>query len=93
MAISRPFIASRRFTATAGGGTGTGATFNILATVFSNDAGEAVTAFPVPSYYNLYINGMIQTGDTSTLTTTAITIPDGNTLDPDTPLIVEIVVT
>ncbi|TPG74748.1 DUF4183 domain-containing protein [Brevibacillus laterosporus] len=94
MAITKPFIAGRRFTSTAGGGTGTGATFAIAATVFTNDAGTAATAFPASfSYYNLYLNGVLQTADTSSVTTTAITIPGGDTLDPGVPVIVEFVVT
>jgi hypothetical protein len=92
MPIIKPFVAARRFSTTAGDGTGVGAAYNILATATTNDAGAAATAFPVPTYYNLYINSMLQTGDTSTITTTAITIPDGDTLDPATPIIVEIVV-
>jgi hypothetical protein len=86
-------LASRRFSTTAGAGTGVGAAYNILATATTNDAGAAPTAFPIPTYYNLYINAQIQEGDTSTITTTAITIPGGDTLDPATPIIVEIVVT
>jgi hypothetical protein len=81
MAIIKPFIASRRFDSTVGAGTGVGAAYNILA-----------TAFPVPTYYNLYINSMIQEGDTSTISTTAITIPGGDAVDPATPIIVEVVV-
>jgi hypothetical protein len=93
MPIIKPFIAARRFSATIGDGTGVGAAYNILATATTNDAGAAPTAFPVPTYYNLYINGLIQTADTSTITTTAITIPGGDALDPATPIVVEIVVT
>jgi ribose 5-phosphate isomerase len=93
MAIVKPFMASRRFTATAGDGTGVGAAYSIVATAFTTDTGAAATAFPTsPAYYNLYINAQIQTGDTSTATTTAITIPDGDTLDPATPIVVEFVV-
>lgn len=93
MAIVKPFMASRRFTTTAAAGTGTGATYNILATAFTTDTGAPATAFPTsPAYYNLYINAQIQTGDTSTATTTAITIPNGDTLDPATPIVVEFVV-
>jgi ribose 5-phosphate isomerase len=93
MAIVKPFMAARRFTSTAGAGTGSGATFNILATAFTDDTGAAATAFPTsPSFYNLYINALIQTADTSTVTTTAITIPNGDTLDPATPIVVEFVV-
>jgi hypothetical protein len=94
MAIIKPFIASRRFASTAGAGTGTGATYSIAATAFTTDTGAAATAFPASfAYYNLYINGIPQTGDVSTVTTTAITIPDGDTLDPATPILVEFVVT
>ncbi|SEM82408.1 DUF4183 domain-containing protein [Paenibacillus sp. OV219] len=93
MAIIKPFVAARRFSATAGDGTGVGAAYNILATATTNDTGVPATAFPIPTYYNLYINAQIQEGDTSTLTTTAITIPDGDTLDPAVPIIIEIIVT
>ncbi|MNC15036.1 hypothetical protein D3C75_628360 [compost metagenome] len=93
MAIVKPFMAARRFTATRSDGTGAGATFNILATATTDDAGVAATAFPTaPAYYNLYINAQIQSADTSTVTTTAITIPDGDTLDPATPIVIEFVV-
>ncbi|MFP5109043.1 DUF4183 domain-containing protein [Neobacillus sp. C211] len=94
MAIVKPFVAGRKFTGTAGSGTGTGAAFAIAATTFTNDAGAAATAFPASfAYYNLYINAQIQTADTSTVTTTAITIPGGDVLDPATPIVVEFVVT
>jgi len=93
MPIVKPFMASRKFTATAGDGTGTGATFAIAATTFIDDTGAAATAFPASfAYYILYINGMPQTADTSTITTTAITIPGGDVLDPATPIMVEFVV-
>ncbi|MGC9934719.1 DUF4183 domain-containing protein [Priestia aryabhattai] len=93
MPIVKPFMNSLRFSTTAGAGTGTGVAYSILATAFTTDAGAAATAFPAsPAYYNLYINGQIQTGDTSAATTTAITIPDGDTLSPLTPIVVEFVV-
>ena len=86
MPIVKPFMNSLRFSTTAGAGTGTGVAYNILATDFT-------TAFPAsPAYYNLYINGQIQTADTSATTTTAITIPDGDTLGAATPIVVEFVV-
>ncbi|WP_054027635.1 DUF4183 domain-containing protein [Bacillus sp. FJAT-28004] len=93
MPITKPFMAARRFSATAADGTGVGVAYNILATATINDAGTAATAFPTaPAYYNLYINGQIQTADTSTVTTTAITIPGGDVLDPATPIVIEFVV-
>lgn len=94
MAIIIPFIASRKFTTTTGSGTGTGATFAIAATTFTNDTGAAATAFPASfAYYLLYINGSVQMGDTSTVSTTTITIPGGDVLDPATPVVVEFIVT
>lgn len=93
MPITKPFMAARRFSATIGDGTGVGAAYNILATATIDDAGVAATAFPTaPAYYNLYINAQIQTADTSSVTITAITIPDGDTLDPATPVVIEFVV-
>ncbi len=93
MPIVKPFMASRKFFATIGDGTGTGPTFAIDATTFIDDAGAAATAFPASfAYYVLYINAQIQTADVSTISTTTITIPDGDTLDPATPILVEVVV-
>ncbi|MCM3145026.1 DUF4183 domain-containing protein [Brevibacillus sp. MER 51] len=93
MPITKPFMTSLRFTSTMGAGTGTGATFAIAATAFVNDAGTAATAFPGSfAFYNLYINGVLQSGNTSTVTTTAITIPDGDVENGGTPLIVEFVI-
>jgi hypothetical protein len=90
--IVRPFMASRKFVSTIGAGTGTGATFAIDVAAFTDDAGAAATAFPTPTYYVLYLNGVIQTADVSTLTTTTLAIPDGDTLDGATPVVLEIVV-
>jgi hypothetical protein len=91
MPIIKPFMASRKFSATIGDGTGTGATFAIAATTFIDDTGATATAFPASfAYYVLYINVQPQTADTATLTT--ITIPGGNVLDDATPILVAIVV-
>ncbi|WP_289139636.1 DUF4183 domain-containing protein [uncultured Brevibacillus sp.] len=93
MAIIKPFITSVRFHSTMGTGTGTGATFAIAATAFNNDAGAAATAFPSTfAYYNLYINGVLQQGNTSTVTTSTLTIPDGDAENGGTPVTVEFVV-
>ncbi|EPY10128.1 MULTISPECIES: DUF4183 domain-containing protein [Paenibacillus] len=93
MAIIKPFLAGRKFSSTIGAGTGTGAAFTIAATAFTNDTGAAATSFPASfAYYDLYINGILQMGDTSIVTTTSITIPGGDALDPATPLIVEFIV-
>ncbi|PHA02517.1 hypothetical protein COE51_02690 [Bacillus pseudomycoides] len=93
MAIIKPYLAGKRFNSTIGAGTGTGVTFNILATAFSNDAGIAATAFPRSfAYYNLYLNGQLQPGNTSIVTTTAITIFNGDVLDAGVPVMIEFVV-
>ncbi|OZB96019.1 DUF4183 domain-containing protein [Paenibacillus sp. XY044] len=93
MPIVTPYQNSVRFTSTIGAGTGTGATFAIAATAFTNDAGVAATAFPGTfNYYNLYLNGLMQTADVSSTTTTTLTIPGGNVLDPGTPVVVQFVV-
>ncbi|HBU84012.1 DUF4183 domain-containing protein [Paenibacillus sp. UMB7766-LJ446] len=93
MPLVTPFQNSVRFAATIGDGTGTGATFAIAATAFTNDAGASATAFPGTfNYYNLYINGIMQTADTSTVTTTTITIPGGDALNAGIPVVVQFVV-
>ncbi|MFW5437451.1 DUF4183 domain-containing protein [Paenibacillus apiarius] len=70
------------------------AAFAIAATAFTNDAGVAATAFPASlAYYNLYINGLPQLSSTSTATITTLSIPGGDVLDPDVPVMVEFVVT
>ncbi|WP_338591296.1 DUF4183 domain-containing protein [Paenibacillus sp. Y5S-9] len=93
MPLVTPFQNSLRFAATIGDGTGTGATFAIAATAFTNDAGVAATALPGSfNYYNLYINGIMQTADTSSVTTTAITIPGGDALNEGIPVVVQFVV-
>ncbi|WP_020060303.1 DUF4183 domain-containing protein [Bacillus sp. 123MFChir2] len=92
MPIIKPFLAARRYNATIGAGTGTGATFNILATACTDDTGAAATAFPSSfAYYNLYVSGQLQPVVNSSVTTAAITIPDGNTLDPGVVVSVEFV--
>ncbi|PGC59235.1 hypothetical protein COM24_01610 [Bacillus toyonensis] len=85
MAIIPPFIASRRFTSTLGADTGTSATFAI-----------AATAFPSFTYYSFYLNGVLQPGGDSSVTTGptgAITIPGGDAFDPAIPVTVEFIVT
>lgn len=94
MPVTLPFQASRKFFSTIGAGAGTGATFAIAATSFTNDSGVTATAFPTTfAYYILYVNGVIQLASASTISTTAITIPDANTLDPAMPLLVEFIIT
>ncbi|WP_315115556.1 DUF4183 domain-containing protein [uncultured Clostridium sp.] len=93
MAIIKPYLNSKRYYSTISAGTGTGATFAIAATASTDDTGATATAFPSSfAYYNLFINGIMQTADTSTVTTTAITIPGGDVLDGGTPVMVQFVI-
>lgn len=96
MPIIQPFMASRRFTSTLGAGTGTGAAFAIAATACLNDAGTTATAFPTFTYYNLYVNGILQPSVNSSVTTGptgAITITGGDALDGGIPITIEFIVT
>ncbi|MEK7019309.1 DUF4183 domain-containing protein [Bacillus sp. FSL R9-9410] len=94
MAIVKPFIAGRRFVSTAATGTVAGADLTFANTDFTDDAG-AVTTFPASyAFLTLYINGVIQTGDTITgVTTTAATIVGGAVLDGGTPITIEFTIT
>ena len=94
MPIIQPFMASRRFTSTLGAGTG--AAFAIAATACLNDAGTTATAFPTFTYYNLYVNGILQPSVNSSITTGptgAITMPGGGALDGGIPITIEFIVT
>ncbi|WP_142319750.1 DUF4183 domain-containing protein, partial [Bacillus cereus] len=58
--------------------------------------GVAATAFPKFTYYNFYLNGVLQPGGESSVTTGptgAITIPSGDTFDPAIPVTIEFIVT
>jgi hypothetical protein len=64
----------------------------VAATAFLDDSGTAATAFPVVAngYYNLYINGVLQEGDSYAITATELTFNDvTGTISAGTPLIVE----
>ena len=94
MPIIQPFMASRRFTSTLGAGTG--AAFAIAATACLNDAGTTATAFPTFTYYNFYVNGILQPSVNSSITTGptgAITMPGGDALDGGIPITIEFIVT
>lgn len=94
MPIVKPFIAGRRFVSTAATGTTAGADLTFANTDFTDDTG-AVTTFPASyAFLTLYINGVIQTGDTITgVTTTAATIVGGAVLDGGTPIAIEFTIT
>ena len=94
MPIVKPFIAGRRFVSTATTGTLAGADLTFANTDFTDDTG-AVTTFPASyAFLTLYINGVIQTGDTITgVTTTVATIVGGAVLDGGTPIAIEFTIT
>ncbi len=66
----------------------------VAATAFLDDTGTAATAFPAASngYYNLYINGVLQEGDSYTISPTTLTFNEvEGTISTGTPLVVEAV--
>ena len=66
----------------------------IAATAFLDDSGAAATAFPVVvnGYYNFYINGVMQEGDSYTISATDLTFNDvTGTITAGTPLVIEAV--
>ncbi|MFJ7953531.1 DUF4183 domain-containing protein [Lysinibacillus sp. NPDC096418] len=61
---------------------------------FYDDSGTAATAFPivVNGYYNFYINGVLQEGDSYTISATELTFNGvTGTITAGTPLVVEAV--
>ncbi|UOY92214.1 DUF4183 domain-containing protein [Ectobacillus sp. JY-23] len=84
-------------------GTAAGATLTIDAASFFNDAGTAVTSLPTlpagNSYFNVFINGVLQMDDISTYTpgatgvgSLAINVPaGGDGILTGTPVILEVV--
>ena len=61
---------------------------------FLDDSGEVATAFPIVTngYYNLYINGVLQEGDSYSISETELTFNTvTGSLSAGTPLIVEVV--
>ncbi|AVK83810.1 hypothetical protein C3943_09620 [Lysinibacillus sp. B2A1] len=66
----------------------------IAATSFLNDSGNAATTFPIVTngYYNLYINGVLQEGDSYTVSATELTFNTvTGTISAGTPIIIEAV--
>ncbi|MEK4387351.1 DUF4183 domain-containing protein [Solibacillus sp. FSL W7-1464] len=66
----------------------------IAATAFLDDSGTAATAFPVVvnGYYNFYINGVMQEGDSYTISATDLTFNNvTGTISAGTPLVIEAV--
>ena len=66
----------------------------IEATTFLDDSGNAATAFPVVEngYYNFYINGVLQEGDSYTISETELTFNEvTGTITAGTPLVIEAV--
>ena len=66
----------------------------VAAASFLDDSGTAADSFPVVTngYYKLYINGVLQEGDSYTITATELTFNTvTGTLSAGTPLVIEAV--
>ncbi|MGN4125598.1 DUF4183 domain-containing protein [Lysinibacillus sphaericus] len=66
----------------------------IPATAFLNDSGVAATTFPIVTngYYNLYVNGVLQEGDSYTISASELTFNTVTGLiSAGTPLVIEAV--
>ena len=66
----------------------------VAATDFLDDSGDAAAAFPVlvNGYYNVYINGVLQEGDSYTISSTELTFNGvTGTITAGTPIVVEAV--
>jgi hypothetical protein len=66
----------------------------VAVTSFLDDSGTAATVFPVVAngYYNLYINGVLQEGDSYTISATELTFNSvTGSISAGTPLVVEAV--
>jgi len=66
----------------------------VAATAFLDDSGTAATTFPLVTngYYNLYLNGVLQEGDSYTISATELTFNDvTGSISAGTPLVVEVV--
>lgn len=83
---------SQQVVALASAGTVTGTTLTILATAFVDGSGDPVTQFPTNSgFYSLYVNGVLQQEGLSTLTTSQISIEDGDQIATSSPIVIQFV--
>ncbi len=84
-------LTSSKYFSKAGAGTTIGEDLYLPAGSFTDDNGNVITNFPSYSYFNLYINGMLQPNGITALTSSQIVITGGGTLDPNDPITVELV--
>ena len=66
----------------------------VAATAFLDDSGTAATAFPdvANGYYNFYLNGVLQEGDSYTISATELTFNTvTGSISAGTPLVIEAV--
>jgi hypothetical protein len=90
--IVSPNFKLNKYDSTAGAGTVAGGNLTIAATAFTDDNGNAITAFPSHAAFSVYINGLIQPNGISTLSATDLVIAGGGVLDPADPITVELVI-
>ena len=84
-------LTSNKYFSKAGAGTTVGENLNLPAGSFTDDNGSFITSFPSYSYFNLFINGMLQPNGITALTSTQIIITGGGILAPADPITVELV--
>jgi hypothetical protein len=87
-----PNFKLNKYDSTAGAGTVAGGDLTIAATSFTDDNGNAITAFPNHAAFSVYINGLIQPNGISTLSAASLVITGGGVLDPADPITVELVI-
>lgn len=81
-----------RYIATITAGMIAGGNTTIPAASFVDDDGDAVTVLPAPptdGYFNVYVNGMLQEGGLSTLTTASLVLATDEAVE-DTPVVLEV---
>jgi hypothetical protein len=82
----------KKYDSTAGAGTVAGGDLTITASSFTDDNGNAITAFPAFANFTMYINGFIQPNGVSTVSSASLVITGGGSLDPADPITLELVI-
>lgn len=86
-----PTLVSNKFNSTASAGTVVGGNLLIPAASFTDDNGNSITTFPSSSYFNLFINGLLQPNGVTGLSPSQVEVIGGGALDPADPITLELV--
>jgi hypothetical protein len=89
--IAYPVLVSNKYFSYAGEGSVVGANLIISSINFTNDNGDSPSVFSLYSYFNLFINGILQPNGVVILTPTQVLIVGGGLLEPSNPIIIELV--